>query len=176
MGERAKIQKIYVWMLLFLTQYVKNNFYIAPRYQAFTYICNWLTIYVYPPFSTNFGALSRYEGEGWDKIDENRYWTPGQGWSAQIESKLLAHMSPEKIAFPWEVFLKFCLILWYHTFCISPSFEGNTYLWLVENSTHVSEDLANFGGILWRLVIPCYGVVICLATGIESTVLNKTLT
>ena len=34
-----------------------RHFYIAPRYQDFTYICNWLTMYVYPPFSTNFGGL-----------------------------------------------------------------------------------------------------------------------
>ena len=88
------------------------------------YVCMWV-----PSFSTsNFGALLLYEREGWVQINVNRYWTPGQVWVTQIEIKLLAYVSPEKIAFPWEVFLKFCLILLYHTFCISPSFEGNTYL------------------------------------------------
>ena len=92
-------------------------FYIASRYQAFTYICNWLTIYVYPPFSTNFEELFLYEREVWVQIDENSYWTPGQFWLTQIGIKLLAFVSPEKIAFLCEVFLKFCLIFVYHTFC-----------------------------------------------------------
>ena len=95
---------------------------------SLTYVTDYVTDYV-PSFSTsNFGALLLYEREGWVQINVNRYWTPGQVWVTQIEIKLLAYVSPEKIAFPWEVFLKFCLILLYHTFCISPSFEGNTYL------------------------------------------------
>ena len=120
---------------------------------SLTYVTMYVGMWVVPSFcSTNFGALLLYEREGWVQIDEHRYWTPGQAWFTQIGIKLLAYVSPEKIAFPCEVFLKFCLIFVYHTFCISPSFEGNTYLWLVENSTHVSGDLANFLGMLWRQV------------------------
>ena len=77
------------------------------------YVC----MYVFHSFSTNFGALSLYEREGWVQIDENRYWTAGQAWPTQIEIKLLAYVSAEKIAFPCEVFLKKILILVYHTFC-----------------------------------------------------------
>ena len=66
--------------------------------------------------STNFGALLLYERGGWVQNDENRYWTPGQVWCTRIGIKLLAFVSPEKIAFPCEVFLKFCLIFVYHTF------------------------------------------------------------
>ena len=106
-----------------------EDFYIAPWYQDFTYICNCVCCMYVPSFcSTNFGALLLYEREGWVQIDEHRYWTPGQAWFTRIGIKLLAYVSPEKIAFPCEVFLKFCLIFVYHTFCISPSFEGTTYL------------------------------------------------
>ena len=61
-----------------------------------------------PSYSTsNFWALSRYEREGWVQIDEYRYWAPGQAWPTQIEMKFLADLAAEKIAFLWEVFLRF---------------------------------------------------------------------
>ena len=62
---------------------------------------------------TNFGALSLYEREGWIQIDVNSYWTTGEAWLTQTGIKLLAYVSPEKFAFPWEVFLKICLIFVY---------------------------------------------------------------
>ena len=117
------------------------NFYIASRYQAFTYICNWLTIYVYPPFSTNFEELFLYEREVWVQIDENSYWTPRQFWVTQIGIKLLAFVSPEKFAFPCEVFLKFCLIFVYHTFCYQTFLTNFGALYLSEFLTDLGQIL-----------------------------------
>ena len=56
---------------------------------------------------TNFGAVSIVERVVWGKSDGNIKDAHGQASHTQIGIRFLAHLSDEKIAFPWEVFLKF---------------------------------------------------------------------
>ena len=94
-----------------------NILYMALRCQAFTNICNYVVCCMLSP---HFALLTSEHFYNMNERTESRLMNTDIGLldkpDSQIGIKLLAYVSPEKIAFPCEVFLKFCLIFVYHTF------------------------------------------------------------